>query len=464
MKRNIIERLLLIVAIALSSLFCRADLAMPEIWDPALHRIGYEVFVYVASAIAGSALVRYIAKKNWHIAEKKGHLDGEKWKSISDLKEVEAAEIAEKIREIRQPLHTAVRKVYDKVDGFLEEGWKYDLVLSALEDDEELMMRCKGIPIECLMVEAGNAVKDEIEVRTAGVLPDFKRLFDAAYEVKMPEWLKADEMARRRAISYDSLWSRIRRFISPRYRHEAERLLRIPLGWRDDIPWWSEPIPFNRWRDLCFSLANSLLEQTECLKSKCRGLVRRDFFRAACDKEHPRDYRGEYYHSAGLDKSLDGELRTVIRDEVDIEKVLENLREGAREADREASSRALLAESAMAMKSATGRWRMAVCEGGGDEPRNETYLPDHAILVGRSRSADLRITCPDVSGGHCELIVTQEGASLHVLSRIGAMVDGARYAEGEIIRLSAGSSIKLGAKARIEVTEVPKAGSSMSDQ
>ena len=490
MKRTNIARLLLVVALAISSFCCYADVIPMYSYSPALHRIGYEILVYVASAIAGSALVRYIAKKNWYIAEKKGHLDGEKWKSISDLKEVEAAEIAEKIREIRQPLHTAVRKVYDKVDGFLEEGWKYDLVLSALEDDEELMMRCKGIPIECLMVEAGNAVKDEIEVRTAGVLLDFKRLFDAAYEVKMREWLKAESKMMRYYVK-DSFWNGIRRLLSSKYRHKALEVRRELIG----VP-GKNPIP-SRWRSLCLSLAESILERTRELKTRCRGVARLQIIWAVCGKDCPRDFHGlisdtrwrEYLcgrNYEDLGKPLIEESRTVIRDEVDIEKVLKNLREHTvknlwepavfggdvetfqeyeegktRDTASELERRPRLVQSATEVKSAIGRWRMAVCEGGGDEPRNMTYLPDHAILVGRSRSADLRLspTNCEVSGRHCELIVTQEGASLHVVSRNGAMVDGKLYSEGELVKLYVGDRISLGNTARIEILEVPPAPS-----
>lgn len=473
MKHSCLIKLTFASFAALAAGLAYADVVM-EPCPAILHRIGYEVFVYVSGAVAGSALVRYIARKNWRINNNK------QWKDEYELREHEAAEIAEKIHKLRQSLHAAVRKVYDKIDGFLEQGWECDLVLSALEGDEALMERCKGIPIECLIAEAEKAVKDEIESRMAAVLPDFRRTFDAAYEVKMREWLKADSKMMSYVKFRNSLLNRIRRLCSSSYRHKVDI---ISAKYFKNLSWAkSNPVPL-QWHILCFSLAEALLERTEGLKPRCRGVERHRIIEAVCGKDCPRDFHGlisdaDYlreinYEDSG--KPLTGESRTVIRDKVDIEKVLKNLREPAvfggdfatfkeyeesktRDTASELERRPRLVQSATEVKSAFGRWRMAVREGGGDEPRNVTYLPDHAILVGRSRSAEFRITCPDVSGRHCELIMTQEGASLRVLSRIGAtMVDGERYSEGKLVRLYIGDRISLGNTARIEILEVPMA-------
>lgn len=55
------------LVLAFAARFSCADLLQP--YNPALHRIGYEVFVYAAGTIAGSALARHLAKKDWRMSK-----------------------------------------------------------------------------------------------------------------------------------------------------------------------------------------------------------------------------------------------------------------------------------------------------------------------------------------------------------------------------------------------------------
>lgn len=116
-------KLVFVLVFALVGRFSYADLLQP--YNPALHRIGYEVFVCVVGAIAGSALARYLAKRDWRM--------GKEWKSYACMKDVEAGEIERVVSAIRPAFRSAVRMVYDNVDDLLKAGWKSDLVLAALE-------------------------------------------------------------------------------------------------------------------------------------------------------------------------------------------------------------------------------------------------------------------------------------------------------------------------------------------
>ena len=327
MKQTRTMKLILLAFLVLAASYAYADLL--PIYNPALHRIGYEVFVYVAGAVMGSALVRYLAKKDWRI--------GERWKDYSDMKEADAVEIERKIREVRPLLTVAVRAVYDKVDGLLEGGWKHDMVLAALETDDDLMSRCKGIPIECLMNEAEKAVKEELDARLANVLPDFKRTFDTAYEIASVEWLQADAAALRKINNmWHSFWGKIRYRLSSEYRRKTEIAFRewggsprIEYMWRRTCAW--------RWSGLCISLVDSILESYDDLKLRCRGVDKNALIRSV-NKKCPQNYDGAYY-TKGYEIEDEGNLSeeveslTIIHKDVDIEKAMKHIREESAKLD-----------------------------------------------------------------------------------------------------------------------------------
>ena len=252
------------------------------------------------------------------------------------MKEADAVEIERKIREVRPAFTVAVRTVYDKVDGLLKEGWKHDMVLAALETDYDLMSRCKGIPIECLMKEAVKAVKKELDAHLASVLPDFKRTFDVAYDVASAKWLRADAAAFRKMRPHvknrNSPWEKIRRCLFPEYRRKAEMLDEFRKGdymWRRTCAW--------RWNGLCISLVDAILDRNEGLQLRCQG-VDKNALIGAVHKECPQRYDGAYYEDGyeiccNLPKES-GPL--TISEDVDIEEKVMDIYEEAQRAAREA--------------------------------------------------------------------------------------------------------------------------------
>ena len=77
------------------------------------------------------------------------------------------------------------------------------------------------------------------------------------------------------------------------------------------------------------------------------------------------------------------------------------------------------------------------------------------VLVGRSRSADLHLSEPDVSGRHFQFIPEPSGSVVEVLSRNGLVIDGKRYLQNDRAKVAAGNVINVGAHARIRVDEMP---------
>ena len=273
---------------ALVACLAYADLLLP--YNPSLHRIGYEVFVYVAGVVMGGALVRYLAKKNWRMSKE--------WKRYSEIEDIEAVEIEKMVLAIRPAFRSAVRMAYDKVDGLLKAGWKYDLVLAALETDEELMSCCKGIPIECLMSEAAEEVKSECETRLASVLPDFKTAFDAVYDDTAAEWLQKDAVEKKKANAeqlrrmhfYNSFWGKVRQLVSPEYRCRVatERILKSMPPNAGMTRYRAEC-----WKDLCGSLVELILKRDEDLRNRCQGVKKKALVESVV-KGIPGCYTGAY--------------------------------------------------------------------------------------------------------------------------------------------------------------------------
>ena len=77
-----------------------------------------------------------------------------------------------------------------------------------------------------------------------------------------------------------------------------------------------------------------------------------------------------------------------------------------------------------------------------------------AILVGRSRSADLHLPEPDVSGRHFEFVPSEDGCLVRVMSRNGLVVNGSMVHSGETASVTDNSIVEAGTKARIRVNLV----------
>ena len=76
------------------------------------------------------------------------------------------------------------------------------------------------------------------------------------------------------------------------------------------------------------------------------------------------------------------------------------------------------------------------------------------VLVGRSRSADLHLPEPDVSGKHFEFVKTDAGCMVRVRSRNGLVVDGRVLQSDDTMLVRAGSVIGVGTMAKIHVDAV----------
>ena len=77
-----------------------------------------------------------------------------------------------------------------------------------------------------------------------------------------------------------------------------------------------------------------------------------------------------------------------------------------------------------------------------------------SVLVGRSRSADLRLPEPDVSGKHFEFVKTDAGCMVKVRSRNGLVVDGRTLQCDDTTPVQAGSVIDVGTIAKVRVDEI----------
>ena len=80
-----------------------------------------------------------------------------------------------------------------------------------------------------------------------------------------------------------------------------------------------------------------------------------------------------------------------------------------------------------------------------------------SALVGRSHSASVRLTEPDVSGRHLEIVCAADGFKARNLSRFGSKVDGKQLSEGAEASLRRGSVVEIGARERFRVDALPSA-------
>lgn len=95
----------------------------------------------------------------------------------------------------------------------------------------------------------------------------------------------------------------------------------------------------------------------------------------------------------------------------------------------------------------------------GGEDAGQTHERELAdvLLVGRSRSAGVRLRDADVSGRHFELVRGESGCCVRDLSRNGLKVDGRAVGEGEVVPVRVGSRIEVGAEAKLEIEALPDA-------
>jgi len=76
------------------------------------------------------------------------------------------------------------------------------------------------------------------------------------------------------------------------------------------------------------------------------------------------------------------------------------------------------------------------------------------VLVGRSRSADLHLPEPDVSGKHFSFVSSGAGCDVKILSRNGLVVDGRQFQCGDTAHVQANSLIEIGMRAKVRVDAV----------
>ena len=101
---------------------------------------------------------------------------------------------------------------------------------------------------------------------------------------------------------------------------------------------------------------------------------------------------------------------------------------------------------------------------GGEEAGREVSLDFFtSLLVGRSRSAAIRLTEPDVSGKHFEFVRRATDSVVKVLSRNGMELDGKHVNEGEVAPVKVGSLIKAGSKAVIRVDLLPESSGELAE-
>lgn len=101
----------------------------------------------------------------------------------------------------------------------------------------------------------------------------------------------------------------------------------------------------------------------------------------------------------------------------------------------------------------------------GGEETGRTISQDlfTSLLVGRSRSAAIHLTEPDVSGRHFEFVRRSSDVAVRVFSRNGLTVDGKRFEEGDIAVVNQGSIIKAGSKAVLRIDELPGTSGSLGE-
>ena len=396
---------LLFGIVAFAALAVRADVVpdFGEMFNPALHRIGYEIIVCTAASVLGTALLRRLAKKNWR--------ENGEWKRPSDLNKDAIEDIARKMDEIRLTFRRAVREAYDHTEGLLDDGWQQDMAIAALESDVELSCQCKGIPIECLASEAREEVRRDIQSRFASVFFDVHRVFKVAYAKVYWKWLIMDKMLHR-----------LRRIVAS-----------ILLRRRNRFPWWEERARSRRcadgWNALCGKLLHSVVESDPELKRRCSGVELEDLLRTLC-LTVPEKYHGVYtavgkkggivlhgFSSEALQRH--GELSFV--DDAD---------------EREST------------------WRIV---GDVRGRRNLSFSRPLPLPADRPFQicADLGSPYPDVEGGHLVLIATSTGLKALVRGKSGVVVDGKPFKEDDVVVLSEGSEILVGSQLKIGVSKAP---------
>lgn len=97
-----------------------------------------------------------------------------------------------------------------------------------------------------------------------------------------------------------------------------------------------------------------------------------------------------------------------------------------------------------------------IVRGGVDDGLNFDGDLASSLLVGRSRSADIRLREPDVSGRHFEFIRVEGGVIAKTLSHHGLIVDGKAVGEGDSSFVRVGSVLRLGVVVQIEIVELPE--------
>ena len=102
----------------------------------------------------------------------------------------------------------------------------------------------------------------------------------------------------------------------------------------------------------------------------------------------------------------------------------------------------------------SGCWRLTVV--GGAENGKDFVLPgDRPVVIGRSHSADMRLTEPDVSGRHIELVADGGSCKARNLSRFASRINGVEMASGAEGAIKAGDAIEIGRRVKIRVDAVP---------
>ena len=411
----------------------RADLLVPH--DPALHRIGYEIIACTVASVLGRALLRRLGKKNWRV--------NGTWKSIGRLNDEEVKSVEQRVDEVRSAFRAAVRGAYNRVDGLLGDGWQQDIVFAALEDDEDLMTKCKGIPLEILMGEVVDELEKELVSRHDNALPDFKHTFDEAYKVAIPDWLERDALLGRSAEKkYESLWEQFLRAILPSYRHRValERWSHRFKGYRSVIPY--------RWEGLCSSLIDSVLAGDERLMSRCKGVERAKVI-GSLHIETPDAYCGYFM---GKKSGIDEASKIVIDEVVGALGFLRIVR-----VDAENDS----------------GWRICMNIRADYDACEFSVCTDRQIVIGSSYMADVRVPYRDMYGRHLdvagrevELSVFNGSLRVRALSTHGVVIRGngsdSRIFKDDVAEVSEGSVILLGTRelARIVVSKVKTPNSS----
>lgn len=89
---------------------------------------------------------------------------------------------------------------------------------------------------------------------------------------------------------------------------------------------------------------------------------------------------------------------------------------------------------------------------------------EHPVIVGRSRSCDVRVTEPDVSGHHLEFSVVDGRLSYRNLSSHGTVRNGEKVSDGAYHDLFNGDQFALGGIVRLTVSAAVKADPSAGSQ